>query len=329
MNVGTILTAMITPFDESGALNAREAGRIASWLVDRGNDGLVIAGTTGEGQTLDDNERNALIRAVKDAVGDRACVIANTGGSDTRRAIEATKAAEKSGADAILSVVPFYSKPPQSGMLRHFSAIAESTPLPVLIYNIPSRTSINMLPETLLELAQRHRNVAGVKESSGDLKQIATLARDSKSLPPRSFRGAVNAHANSSQPAGSHTSGFHAAKFRVLSGDDHLFLPSLAVGADGLVGVATHIVSREYRAMFDAYTAGNVEEAARIQHTLLALNEALFAAASPIPVKWAMQQLGFSPGECRSPLDTIPTAIADRLSPLLAPYTTAVATVPR
>jgi 4-hydroxy-tetrahydrodipicolinate synthase len=299
MSFGTIITAMITPFDDRGNLNLDEAGRIASWLVDRGNDGLVLAGTTGEGQTLDDAERNDLIRAVKNAVGDRACVIANTGGSDTRRAIGATKAAKEAGADAILSVVPFYSKPPQSGMLRHFGAIAESTSLPVIIYNIPGRTAVNMLPETLLELAERHHNVVAVKESSGDLKQIAITAREAKKLPPRSTSEKY---------------------FRVLSGDDHLFLPSLAVGASGLVGVTTHIASREYRALLDAFNAGNTEEATRIHHSLLPLSDTLFAAASPIPVKWAMHQLGFKTGECRSPLDKIPETIAERLDPLLAPY---------
>ncbi|HEV7178648.1 MAG TPA: dihydrodipicolinate synthase family protein, partial [Candidatus Baltobacteraceae bacterium] len=172
--LGTIVTAMITPFDERGALDAPEAQRLATWLADRGNDGLVIAGSTGEGMTLDAGERAELIAAVKDAVSGRAAVIANVGTSDTRSTIAAAREAQAAGADALLVVVPPYNKPPQSGMLAHFGAVADAVALPLIVYNIPGRTAANMLPETLLELARRHRNVAGVKESSGDLNQIAT-----------------------------------------------------------------------------------------------------------------------------------------------------------
>ena len=287
---GTLLTAMITPFDASGALDVAEAGRIAGYLVDRGNDGLIVAGSTGEGQTLSDAERNSLIAAVKNAVAGRACVVANAGTNDTRTSVAATQAAKGAGADAILAVVPYYNKPTQSGMLAHFGAIAQATDLPVMIYNIPGRTGTNMLPETLLELARRHDNVLGVKESSGDLKQIATIARD------------------------------RAPGFQLLCGDDHLFLPALAVGADGLIGVATHLCSREFRAMFDAYRAGHVAEATRIHLAELELIDALFSTTNPIAVKWAMVQLGFGAGPCRLPLDAIPDAVADRVRPLLARY---------
>jgi len=287
---GSLLTAMITPFDESGALDVAESSRIATSLVDRGNDGLVVAGSTGEGQTLADAERNSLIAAVKNAVAGRACVVANTGTNDTRTSVAATQAAQGAGADAILAVVPYYNKPTQSGMLAHFGAIAGATDLPVMIYNIPGRTGTNMLPETLLELARRHDNVLGVKESSGDLKQIATICRD------------------------------RSAGFQVLCGDDHLFLPSLAVGADGLVGVATHLCSREFRAMLEAYRAGRTDEATRIHLATLGLIDALFATTNPIAIKWAMNQLGFAAGACRLPLDAIPDAVADRLRPLLARY---------
>jgi 4-hydroxy-tetrahydrodipicolinate synthase len=289
--LGRILTAMITPFDESGALDVSEAQRLARWLVDRENDGLVVAGSTGEGQTLDDEELFALWSAVKAAVGDRATVVANAGTNDTRTSVALARAAETAGADAILAVVPYYNKPTQSGMLKHFGAIAEATRLPVVVYNIPGRTGTNMLPETLLELARRHENVAGVKESSGDLKQVGMLLRD--------------------RPNG----------FIVWSGDDHLFLPSLALGADGVVGVASHLCSPDYRRLLDAYTNGRVEEAARIHAELLSLIDALFATTNPIPVKWAMRQLGFHAGECRLPLDEIPGAVADRLMPLVAAYT--------
>jgi 4-hydroxy-tetrahydrodipicolinate synthase len=217
-------------------------------------------------------------------------VIANAGTNSTRESIAAVEAAEAAGVDAILAVVPYYNKPTQRGMIEHFGALAEATTLPIVIYNIPGRTGANMLPETLLELADDHSNIVGVKESSGDLKQIGTILAGRR------------------------------PGFIVWSGDDHLFLPCLALGADGVVGVASHLCSPEYRRMLDAYRAGRVAEAAQIHASLLPLIDALFATTSPIPVKWAMGQLGFKVGACRLPLDEIPLAVADRLRPLLAPY---------
>jgi 4-hydroxy-tetrahydrodipicolinate synthase len=290
MNLGSILTAMITPFDERGELNETEAARLAAWLVERGNEGLVIAGSTGEGQTLTRAERSALITAVKGAIGARATLIANAGSNDTRESAASVQDAERAGADAILAVVPYYNKPTQRGMIAHFGAIAQATALPIVIYNIPGRTGANMLPETLLELARTHKNIAGVKESSGDLLQIATILAE------------------------------RDPGFLVYSGDDPLFLPCLSMGADGVVGVASHLCSREYRDMLAAYRSGNVAEATRIHLSLLPLIKALFATTNPIPVKWAMNQIGFAAGECRLPLDTIPGALADRLRPILERY---------
>ena len=289
-DIGTVLTAMVTPFDERGELDLAEAGRLAQWLVERGNEGLIVAGSTGEGQTLSHSERLALIEAVKNAVSDRATVVANTGSNDTRDSVAATAAAQDSGADAILAVVPYYNKPTQKGMLAHFGAIARATRLPIVVYNIPGRTAANMLPETLLELAARHENIAGVKESSGDLKQIATIL------------------AQRSPDVG------------VWAGDDHLFLPCLAMGADGIVGVASHLCSREYGEMIDAYRNGDVARAAQIHLELMPLFDALFATTNPIPVKWAMRQLDFNVGECRLPLDQLPKANAERLRPLVERY---------
>jgi 4-hydroxy-tetrahydrodipicolinate synthase len=290
LRLGSILTAMVTPFDKHGGLDISEAQRLARWLVERQNDGLVVAGSTGEGQTLDGEERILLWSAVKAAVGERATVIANAGTNNTRESVAAARAAETAGADAILAVVPYYNKPTQSGMLKHFGAIAEATALPIVVYNIPGRTGTNMLPETLLELARRHPNVAGVKESSGDLKQVGMILRDRES------------------------------NFIVWSGDDHLFLPCLAIGADGVVGVASHLCSPEYRQMLAAFRSGDHEQASQIHASLLPLIDALFATTSPIPVKWAMRQLGFRAGECRLPLDAMPPALAERLLPLIAPY---------
>jgi 4-hydroxy-tetrahydrodipicolinate synthase len=290
MKFGPIATAMVTPFDERGALDTAEAARIARWLVDRGNDALVVAGSTGEGQTLDDAERYDLVRAVKDSVGARATVIANVGTNATRETIAGARRAQEAGADALLVVVPYYNKPPQNGMLHHFGAVADAVALPQIVYNIPSRTAANMLPETLLQLASEHHNVAGVKESSGDLRQIAAIVRD--------------------RPNG----------FQVLCGDDPLFLPCLAIGADGLVGVATHLCSRELRQVCDAFFDGRVREAAATHASLLPLFDALFRVTNPIPVKWAMNQLGFRAGSCRSPLDGLPDSVAAELRPIVADF---------
>jgi len=289
-SLGTIVTAMITPFDKSGEVDPGEAARLANWLVDRGNDGLVIAGSTGEGQTLDRRERAELFRAVKDSLAGRAAVIANAGSNDTRDSVMAVAEAQAAGADAILAVVPYYNKPTQSGMLAHFKAIAQATELPIVVYNIPGRTAANMLPETLLELAARHKNIAGVKESSGDLKQIATILKD--------------------RPKG----------FIVWAGDDHLFLPCLAMGAEGVVGVASHLCSREYAEMVQAYRSGETARAAGIHLDLLPLIDALFSTTSPIPVKWAMRELGFAVGECRLPLDALSEQLAQRLRPIVQRY---------
>jgi 4-hydroxy-tetrahydrodipicolinate synthase len=289
-SLGTILTAMITPFDANGELDLAEAKRLAAWLVERGNDGLVVAGSTGEGMSLDASERNALFSAVKEAVGNRAAIVANVGTSGTRSTVQAAKEAQAAGADAVLVVVPPYNKPTQAGMLGHFGSVADAVALPVVIYNIPGRTASNMLPETMHELHRRHPNITGVKESSGDLKQIATIVRDR-------------------EPG-----------FIVWAGDDHLFLPCLSVGADGVVGVASHLCSREFRRMFDAYARGAVREATAIHLSLLGLFDALFATTNPIAIKWAMNQLGFHAGACRLPLGEMPDDAANRLRPVLDRY---------
>jgi len=288
--LGPLLTAMLTPFDSSGALDVREARRLARFLVDEGNNGMVIAGSTGEGPALSDREKLALFEAVKSEVGERAAVIANTGDGNTQHSIAFTREAEAAGVDAALVVVPPYSKPTQDGMLLHFGAIAEATALPIVVYNVPSRSGANMLPATLLELARRHHNVAGVKESSGDCAQFSAILRD--------------------RPEG----------FGFWCGDDYLYLPSLALGGDGLVGVASHLCARELVEMRAAHAAGDVARAAEIHRALSPLFAALFAVTSPIPVKWALNELGFALGACRSPLGSMPEDLARRLLPLLEPY---------
>ena len=289
-NIGVLLTAMLTPFDASGAVDLKEAGRLARALVAQGNDGLVISGTTGESPALEDDETIALVRAVKDALGDSGSVVAGAGSYNTHHAAAMTQRVIEAGADAVLSVVPYYSKPTQDGMLRHFGAVAEAATKPVIIYNIPHRTGINMQPATLVELARRYETIAGVKESTGDSSQFSAILRD--------------------RPAG----------FGFWSGDDHQFLPSLAVGGDGLIGVASHLCAREFKQIHSAYRSGDVERAAQIHLSLGPLFGALFATSSPIPVKWAMQQLGFNVGECRSPLGVMPEDLKARLGPLIETY---------
>ncbi len=290
MSFARILTAMITPFDENGDVALDEAARLAVWLVERGNDGLVVCGTTGEGPTLSGDEKLAMFRTVKEAVGNRARVVANTGGNDTRSSVELTKRAQECGVDGILAVVPYYNKPTQDGMLMHFGGIARASALPVFVYNIPGRSGANMQPETLLELASAHRTIAGVKESSGDINQFASILRG------------------------------RSREFTFWCGDDHLFLPALALGADGVVGVATHLCSREFIAMHDALARGDITEAAQIHLSLTPLFSALFATTSPIPIKWAMNRLGFKAGVTRSPLGSMPESLMKRLDPLLEPF---------
>ena len=290
-SLGRLLVAMVTPFDKDGELNLKEAARLARWLIERGHDGLVVAGSTGEGHALTSEEKLALFKTVKEAVGTRGTVIVGAGGNHTRQSIELIKQVEAANAaDAILATVPAYQKPTQDGMLGHFGAIAESTRLPITLYNIPGRTAANLLPATLLELAARHKNIVGIKESSGDFNQFGQILRE------------------------------RATGFSFWSGDDFLFLPMLAIGADGVVSVASHLCVKELREMMEAHDRGDVQRAAEIHLSLTPLFEALFATTSPIPVKWALAQLGFELGECRLPLGAMPQVVIERLQPLLAPY---------
>ena len=295
--IGRLLTAMVTPFTEDDKPALEEAGRLANWLIQEGNDGVVIAGTTGESPTLSVDEKIALFEAVAQAVGKRGSVIANTGGNDTRSSVALTKRATAVGASGILAVVPYYNKPTQEGMLLHFGAIAEATHLPIIIYNIPGRTGVDMTAATLLELSRRHANVVGVKESSGSFTQFSEILRER-------------------QP-----------HFQFWSGDDPLFLPSLAIGGDGLISVAGHLCARELRAMLDAYLGGDVKRAAELHLKLTPLFGALFCVSNPTPVKWALRQLGFNVGSVRLPLAPLPQEYVPLLETLIEPYRQRVGTL--
>ncbi len=291
-SLGRILTAMITPYDSDGAVDLNEAARVAEHLIDNGNDGVVVSGTTGESPALESDEKLRLFAALKRRLGATGTVIGGTGGNNTRHSVELTKRAADAGVDAVLAVVPYYNKPTQDGMLEHFGAIAQAADVPVVIYNVPSRTGQNILAATTHELARRHRNIVGIKESTASVEQFVQLVSEN----PR------------------------PDEFTIWCGDDFFFLPALALGAYGLVSVAAHVAGRRLRAMVDAFDVGNMPAAGAIHRELQPLFSALFATTNPIPVKWAMNHMGFAAGPCRSPLGAMPEALARSLEPLIAPY---------
>ncbi|MDR3707229.1 MAG: 4-hydroxy-tetrahydrodipicolinate synthase [Capsulimonadaceae bacterium] len=270
---GRVVTAMATPFDENRRVDEPQAAALARWLVENGSDGLVIAGTTGESATLSHDEKVSLFTLVKNAVGDGACLIANTGTNDTRESIDLTRAAEDTGVDGILLVAPYYNKPTQEGLYQHFKAIASSTKLPVLLYNVPGRTITNILPATVKRLACDVPNILGIKEASSDLAQISQIARDAG-------RG-----------------------FEVYSGEDGVTLPILSIGGVGVISVTSHVIGNDIRAMHDAFFAGDMDTARELHLKALPLTKALFSTTSPSPVKYALERMGvIKSGRVRLPL---------------------------
>lgn len=284
---GRLLTAMITPFDSSGAVDHGTVWDLARHLVDTGNDGIVVAGTTGESPTLDVDEKVALFKAVVDAVGDRAFVVAGTGTYDTAESLQLTTRAIEVGVHGVMAVTPYYSRPPQQGLFEHFTAIAEASSVPVLLYNIPSRTSRRIEVETLVRLAEHDRIVA-VKDAVGDLGFTTDT---------------INACGDN---------------LAVYSGDDLLTLPMMSVGAAGVVSVGAHLAGEQIAAMIEAAVSGNWEEARRLHLALAPLCRALFVEPNPMPVKAALSAFWQSVGEPRLPLvpasaDTV-TAIKEALA---------------
>lgn len=268
---GRILTAMVTPFKEDGSLDLEGAKLLARQLVESGSDGLVVGGTTGESPTLSHEEKLALFRAVKAAVGDEAVVIAGTGSNSTAASVELTAEATACGVDGVMVVVPYYNKPSQEGLYQHFLACAKATHLPVMLYNIPGRTGVNMLPETVARLS-RVENIVALKEASGNFDQVSETLR----LVPEHFR--------------------------IYSGDDSLTLPLVALGAYGVVSVASHLVGRELKEMVGALEEGRLAEAQAIHRKLFPLFKALFMAPNPVPAKAALSMLGRPAGRPRLPL---------------------------
>jgi 4-hydroxy-tetrahydrodipicolinate synthase len=268
---GELVTAMVTPFYDNGEINYSKAAELAAYLAENGSEGIVVAGTTGESPTLTDQEKLRLFRTVVDAVGGKVKVLAGTGSNDTRHSAALTEEAEKCGVDGIMLVAPYYNKPSQEGLYRHFSAIAARTDLPVMLYNVPGRTVVNMTAETTLRLAALP-NVAAVKEASGDLEQIARIRAGS---PP---------------------------DFTIYSGDDAMTLPVLSVGGKGVVSVAAHLAGNEMRQMLRHYRLGDTMAAQQIHLRLLPLFKVIFITSNPVPVKTAMNLKGYGLGPVRLPL---------------------------
>jgi 4-hydroxy-tetrahydrodipicolinate synthase len=270
--IGRLLTAMVTPFDDRGEVDYAQARRLARALLDSGSDGVVVSGTTGEAPTLTHEEKLRLFAEVKDAVDSRGVVIAGTGTYSTAESIELSKEAAQRGVDGLLLTVPYYNRPTQEGLFRHFEAIARSTSLPCIMYNIPGRTGTNMTAETTLRLS-RVPNIVGVKEASGNLDQIARIVD-----------GAGDG-------------------FRVWSGNDGDTLLIMAVGGYGVICVLSHLTGLQMKQLIESYMAGRVDEAAKLHRRLLTLNNALMTLASnPIPIKYALNQIGFRAGPLRLPL---------------------------
>jgi 4-hydroxy-tetrahydrodipicolinate synthase len=268
--IGRLITAMVTPFTEAGEVNYEQAKKLALALLNSGSEGVLVVGTTGESPTLTHEEELRLFSEVKSAVG-KGTVIAGTGSNSTAEALAATKGAEKIGVDACLLVVPYYNKPTQDGLYQHFKAIAQSTSLPCILYNVPSRTVTSLSPDTVIKLSQID-NIIGIKEASGNLDAVAKIISQTKK------------------------------DFLVWSGNDGDTLPILALGGYGVISVASHLVGNQIKEMIYSFINGKTGEAAAIHRRLMPLVNALFIVSNPIPVKYALNHVGFNVGKPRLPL---------------------------
>lgn len=282
VEIGRLLTAMVTPFAPDGTVDYEAAKELALALLDSGSDGVVVAGTTGEAPTLTHEEKLRLFAEVKSAVSNRGAVIGGTGTYNTAESIELTREAEETGVDGVLLVTPYYNKPPQYGLERHFRAIASATRLPCILYNLPGRTSVNMQADTTIRLSQVD-NIVGIKEASNDLGQITRI-----------LDGAAD-------------------DFRVWSGADEDTLSILSIGGYGVISVISHLVGRQIKEMIEGHFDDRREDAASIHQRLESLIKALFLVTNPIPVKYALRQLGFRVGELRLPLCDPEETAAERI----------------
>ncbi len=288
-DLGRLITAMVTPFDDKGEVDYEQAKKLAKALVASGSEGVVVVGTTGESPTLVRSEELRLFREIKSAIGGTASVIAGTGSNSTAEALEATRQAEEVGVDACLLVVPYYNKPTQDGLYQHFKTVAESTRLPCILYNVPSRTVTNMSAETVIKLSQI-KNIIGVKEASGNLEQAARIISGSR-------KG-----------------------FIVWSGNDSDTLPMLAIGGYGVISVASHLVGKQISEMIYSFIGGKVEKAAELHRQLLPIFSGLFIVSNPIPVKYALNRVGFRVGKPRPPLYEPDEKTANQIMDIVKQY---------
>lgn len=271
MDLGYIGTAMVTPFSESGYIDYDLTETLIEHLIATGTDSLIVCGTTGESPTLNHEEKSNLFKYAIEIVNKRIPVIAGTGTFNTAETVKLTRQAESLGADGIMLVTPYYNKPDQKGIVAHFSHIADETNLPIMLYNIPGRSAVNMQAETVIELS-KIKNIRAVKEASGSLDQISNIISGTD-------KG-----------------------FKVYSGDDALTLPVLSVGGDGVISVASHIVGSEMQQMMNAFKLGDTNKAAEMHRTLLPLFQAIFSAPNPVPIKYALKKIGINTGGVRMPL---------------------------
>lgn len=287
VNFGRVLTAMITPLTQEGEVNYAVAEQLADRLVNDGSDGLVVCGTTGESPALTWQEEHELFRVVLKAVTGRAKVIVGTGSNSTHEAIEATQKAAELGLDGSLQVVPYYNKPPQEGLYQHFSAIASASPeLPMMLYNIPGRTSRNLEPATVKRLADIP-NIVAIKEASGSLDQVSQIRQSTPS------------------------------DFSIYSGDDSLTLPLLSLGGCGVVSVASHLVGSQLQQMIQAFESGKPQLATQIHLQLFPLFKTLFSTTNPILIKQALRLTGWDVGSTRLPLCDPPEELVQALKAVL------------
>lgn len=286
VDFGRVITAMITPFKEDGSVNYEVAQQLAAYLVEQGSDSLVVCGTTGESPTMSWDEEYQLFQVVMQAAK-KAKVIAGTGSNSTSEAIAATQKAAKIGLHGCLQVVPYYNKPPQAGLYQHFAAIAQAcSELPIVLYNVPGRTGQNLQPETVARLAEIP-NIVAIKEATGNLDQASEIRR----LTP--------------------------TEFKLYSGDDSLTLPLLAVGGNGVISVASHLVGMQLQKMIQAFETGDIQVATKIHLNLFPLFKALFLTTNPIPIKTALKLKGWDVGSTRLPLCEAPIEVTQTLKAVL------------
>lgn len=288
---GRLLTAMVTPFNADGSVNYEKAADLAEWLINNGSDGLVVAGSTGEAATMSAEEKLELFRVVVNRINKRVPVIAGTGSNNTADSVKMTKMAEAMGVDGVLIVGPYYNKPTQEGFYQHFAAVAQSTGLPVIVYNVPGRTASNISPAIVARLDADFENIVAIKEAAGNVAQVAELY----SVLPE--------------------------EFTIYSGDDGLILPFMSVGATGLISVLSNIGGGILQDVMQAYEDGRVREAAKLNARMVPLANAMFIETNPIPVKAAVTLVtGIDAGQPRLPLTPMEPANKAKMVAVLQEY---------